>query len=125
MSLVDDTFGPIPGPLIQQWGQEVVFVQVNGSGTYDPDTGNVTEDETDHTVNAVITEVGSNEQYGTFESTDLKIMIDPGQIDDHYVTTADYWRIPKAGGTVTAKNIEVTTYRGDDPVFFICIARPQ
>ena len=38
MSLVDDTFGPIPGPLIAKWGQPAVFVQQTGS-TYDPVTG--------------------------------------------------------------------------------------
>ncbi|MEY3768912.1 MAG: hypothetical protein RLZZ11_1982 [Cyanobacteriota bacterium] len=36
MSKVDQVFGPIPGPLIAEWGQAATFVAVTGSGTDRP-----------------------------------------------------------------------------------------
>jgi len=125
MSKVDTVFGPIPGPLIAEWGQAVTFVRTTGSGVYDPTTGDVTPAETKIPVKAVITKVDPKEQGGNYQATDLKILVDPGQLGGQYITTQDYWEIPRAGATQTAKVIEATTYRGDNPVFFVCIARPQ
>ena len=125
MSKIDEVFGPLPGPLIQEWGQAVVFVRSTGSGTYDPATGNVTPAETRIPVKAVVTMVNPKEQEGSHQDTDLKILIDPAQLGGQYITTQDYWEIPRAGTTQTAKTINVKTYRGDGPVFFTCIARPQ
>ena len=45
-SKVDQVFGPIPGPLIAEWGQAATFVAVTGSGSLDPDTGDITPSET-------------------------------------------------------------------------------
>ena len=39
MSLVDDVFGSIPGPLIDQWGIDGVYVKKVENAPYDPTTG--------------------------------------------------------------------------------------
>ena len=126
MSKVDTVFGPIPGPLIQEWGQPVTFVRTTGAGTYDQATGDITTAEMRLPVKAVVTKVNPKEDGGAYQTTDLKIMVDPAQLGWVYITTQDRWEIPVAGGVFqTAKVIDVTTYRGDKPVFFVCIARPQ
>ena len=125
MSKIDDVFGPIPGPLIAEWGQRVTFVRVDEPGAYNTTTGEVTTSEEEFSVLAVIDEIKGSEANGKYEEKDISILIDPGQIDDHYITTADYWIIPTPQGNQTARTVEVTTYRGDGPVFFECIARPQ
>ena len=63
MSKVDDVFGPIPGPLMQEWGQDVVFVQQTSS-TYDANTGTVTKNTTSYNVKAVITKLKIQELNG-------------------------------------------------------------
>jgi hypothetical protein len=125
MSKVDTVFGPIPGPLIAEWGQAVTFVKVNSDGTYDPATGEITAAEDRLAVKAVITKVNPTEYNGVAQATDLKILIDPGQLGAHYITTRDRWEYPEGSTTRTAKVVNVTTYRGDGPVFFVCLARPQ
>ena len=124
MSLVDDTFGPIPGPLIAKWGQPAVFVQQTGS-TYDPVTGTVTPTQTRTNVQIVITRIDVEEVQGLYQASDVKVMIDPGQIGGAYVEVDDWFEVPTAGGTQVMKVIEPRTYRGENPVFFIIIARPQ
>lgn len=125
MSKVDTVFGPIPGPLIAEWGQPAVFVAVTGSGTYDPATGTISPPETRTNVKVVITKLDIKELGGNYQEGDWKIYIDPGQIADHYITVSDYFEVPTAGGTTVAKVVEPMTYRGERPVLFACIARPQ
>ena len=125
MSLVDTTFGPIPGPLIQQWGQAATFVAVTGSGSLDPDTGDITPSETRTAVKVVITKIDPTEYAGIYQASDWKIYIDPAQIAGHYITIKDRFEVPTAGKTVVAKVINPITYRGDNPVLFACIARPE
>lgn len=124
MSKVDQVFGPIPGPLIQEWGQPAVFVRKTGS-SYDPITGDITETEVRTSVKVVLTKLKVEELGGLYQSNDVKILLDPGQISNNYVTTSDYFEIPKSGGTEVLKVVDPTTYRGEDPVFFVIIARPQ
>lgn len=124
MSKVDDVFGPIPGPLIQEWGQAAVFVQQTGSA-YDPATGTVTPAQTRTSVKVVITKLDIQERDGLYQEDDVKILIDPGQIGNVYISTSDWFEVPKAGGTEVMKVIKPVTYRGDNPVFFSIIARPQ
>ena len=124
MSKVDDVFGPIPGPLIQEWGQDAVFIQA-GTPTYDGATGTVTKAETRTPVKIVVAKLDIKEAGGLYQTDAVKILIDPGQISNHYISTADYFEVPKAGGTEVMKVIEPRTYRGDNPVFFVVIVRPQ
>ena len=125
MSKVDDVFSSIPGPLIQEWGQAVTFVRKTGSGTYDMTTGQVAVSETRIPVKAVVTKVNPKEEGGVYQSTDLKILVDPAQLGGVAITTQDHWEFPTGAKTQTAKVIDVAIYRGDNPVFFVCIARPQ
>ena len=125
MSKVDTVFGPIPGPLIQEWGLPMVFVRNTGPGVYDPSTGDVTPVETRLNVVAVIAKVNPKEDGGVYQATDLKIMIDPGQLGGLDITTQDRWEYTEGSVTRTAKVVDVSTYRGDGPVFFVCLARPQ
>ena len=125
MSKVDTIFGPIPGPLIQEWGLPMVFVRNTGPGVYNSVTGEVTSAEIRINVTAVITKVNPKEYSGIYQATDLKILIDPAQVGGIDITTQDHWEYAEGSATRTAKNIDVTTYRGDNPVFFSCIARPQ
>ena len=124
MSKVDDVFGPIPGPLIQEWGQDAVFIQA-GAPAYDGATGTVTKAETRTSVKIVVAQLDIKESGGLYQGDEVKILLDPGQISDHYISTADYFEGPKAGGTEIMKVVEPRTYRGDNPVFFVIIARPQ
>jgi hypothetical protein len=124
MSKVDDVFGPIPGPLIKEWGQDVVLVQQTGS-TYNSTTGTITKNTTSYNIKAVITKLKIQELGGLYQENDVKILLDPGQISNNYVTTGDYFEVPYDGGTQTMKVIDPTTYRGDNPVFYVIIARPQ
>ena len=125
MSRVDTVFGPIPGPLIHEWGLPMVFVRNTGPGVYDSSTGDVTPVETRLNVVAVITKVNPKEYGGVYQATDLKILIDPGQLGGLDVTTQDRWEYTEGTTTRTAKVIDITAYHGDNPVFFSCIARPQ
>lgn len=124
MSKVDTLFGPIAPPLIQQWGQPAVFVRTTGS-TYDPTTGAVTPAEVRTNVLIVITKLDITEKDGLYQANDVKILIDPLQIGNNYVTTDDWFEVPTAGATQIMKVIEPRTYRGENPVFFVIIARPQ
>ena len=124
MSKVDDVFGPIPGPLIQEWGQPAVFVQQTGSA-YDPSTGEVVVIETRTNVKVVITVLDIKEEGGLYQTNDVKLLLDPGQIGDVYITVEDYFEVPTAGGTQVMKVVDPKTYRGEDPVFYSIIARPQ
>ena len=125
MSKVDTVFGPIPGPLIQEWGLPMVFVRNTGPGVYNSVTGDVTPVETRLNVVAVITKVNPKEYSGIYQATDLKILIDPAQVGGIDITTQDHWEYREGSTTRTAKVIDITAYRGDNPVFFSCIARPQ
>jgi len=124
MSKVDTVFGPIPGPLIQEWGSPAVFVKA-GTDTYNPVTGVITPSETRFDVRIVICELDIEEQGGLYQKDDVKILIDPGQISGAYITASDYFEVPTAGQTQVMKVIDPRTYRGEDPVFFVVTARPQ
>jgi hypothetical protein len=124
MSKVDTVFGPIPGPLIQEWGQSATFVQKTAP-VYDPATGGVTSTELRTPVQIVITKLDIKELGGLYQENDVKILIDPGQLGGIYITTDDYFEVTTASTTQVMKVVDPKTYRGDNPVFFVIIARPQ
>lgn len=125
MSKVDDVFGPLPGPLVQEWGSACTFIKVSGPGTYDPATGEVTSSETVYSVKAVLLELDPTEYEGLYQTTDFKLIIDPGQIGGNYITTDDRFVVPFPSGDKNCKVVDALTYRGDNPVMFTCIVRPQ
>jgi len=123
MSKVDTTFD-FANALVLEWGQDAVFVQ-KGEPTYDINTGETTEVETRTNVKIVITKLDITELGGLYQENDVKIVIDPVQLSYTYITTADYFEVPTAGTTQIMKIITPTTYRGDNPVGYVIIARPQ
>ena len=125
MSKTDEIFGPIPGPLVQEWGSTCQFIRVEGPGTYDPATGVVANTETIYNVKAVFLEVTPEEYEGVFQQSDIKLIIDPGQIGGGYISTSDRFVIPFPSGDVNCKVIDVVSYRGDAPISFEVIVRPQ
>ena len=125
MSKADEVFSPIPGPLIQEWGSTCQFIRVEDPGTYDPATGVVANTETIYNVKAVFLELEPQEYEGVFQQSDFKLIIDPGQIGGGYISTSDRFVVPFPSGEVNCKVIDVVTYRGDSPISFEVIVRPQ
>lgn len=125
MSKADSVFGPLAGPLVQEWGSTCQYVRVSDPGTYDPATGIVSSGETVYNVKAVMLELEPQEYEGVFQQSDFKLIIDPGQVDNLYITTADRFVVPFPSGDKNCKVIDVVTYRGDNPISFEVVVRPQ
>ena len=123
MSKVDDTFD-FANSLVLEWGQDAVFVRKTGS-TYDPNTGEVTQNEVRTNVKIVISNLDIQEASGLYQVNDVKIILDPVQINYNYITEQDYFEVPNAFGTNVMKVVNPVTYRGDNPVGYVIIARPQ
>ena len=123
MSKVDDVFD-FADELVAEWGSPSVFVRRENS-VYDPNTGQVTQTETRTNVNVVISSLDITEDNGLYQANDVKLIIDPVQLNYIYITEQDYFELPKAGGTEIMKVIDPKTYRGERPVAYVIIARPQ
>ena len=123
MSKVDDVFD-FADELVDEWGSPAVFVRREDS-VYDPDTGEVTQTETRTDVKVVISSLDITEDNGLYQANDVKLIIDPVQLNYIYITEQDYFELPKAGGTEIMKVIDPKTYRGERPVAYVIIARPQ
>ena len=124
MSKVDTTFD-FAAPLIAEWGQPAQLI-TKGNPTYDINTGETVENEVVYNVNVVITSLDIRELNGLYQAKDVKILIDPVQINYIYLTEADYFLVPRDGAPDQyMKIIEPKTYRGDKPVFYNIVARPQ
>ena len=123
MSKVDDVFD-FADELVAEWGSPAVFVRRENS-VYDPNTGQVTQTETRTNVNVVISSLDITEDNGLYQANDVKLIIDPVQLNYIYITEQDYFELPKAGGTEIMKVIDPKTYRGERPVAYVIIARPQ
>jgi hypothetical protein len=125
MSLIDDTFAPIPKRILDDWGQNITYIKTTTPRTYNPSTGAVTGDDTSVTIRAVISRLNPREAEGLYQTTDVRILFGTEELGDYYPTEADRIQYPQAGVTREAKIINVTTYRGDKPVYHNIIARPQ
>jgi Fe-S cluster assembly iron-binding protein IscA len=123
MSKVDDVFD-FADELVDEWGSPAVFVRREDS-VYDPNTGEVTQTETRTDVKVVISSLDITEDNGLYQANDVKLIIDPVQLNYIYITEQDYFELPKAGGTEIMKVIDPKTYRGERPVAYVIIARPQ
>ena len=123
MSKVDDTFD-FANSLVLEWGQDAVFVRKTGS-VYDPATGEVTQNEVRTNVKIVISNLDIQETSGLYQVNDVKIILDPVQVNYIYITEQDYFEVPNAFGTNVMKVVNPVTYRGDNPVGYVIIARPQ
>ena len=124
MSKVDTTFD-FADELIAEWGQPAQLI-TKGNPTYDINTGETVENEVVYNVKVVISSLDIRETGGLYQANDVKILIDPVQIDYIYLTEADYFLVPRDGAPDQyMKIIEPKTYRGDKPVFYNIVARPQ
>jgi hypothetical protein len=125
MSKVDATFGTLAQRMVSKWKTNgVVFIR-NGTATYDPDTGDIAQAETRIPLDAVITRLTPKEYEGLYQKNDVKIIPDPTLIGNEPITESDWFEYPENGKTIRAKVVEPRWYRGDHPVAFIVIARPQ
>ena len=125
MSLIDDTFSPIPKRIMDDRGQDITYVKTTTPRTYDPSSGSVSGADTNVTVRGIISRLTPRESEGLYQSTDVKILIGTEELGDYYPTEADRVQYPQAGATREAKIINVLTYRGDKPVYHTLIVRPQ
>ena len=125
MGLIDDTFAPIPTSVLADWGQNITYIKTATPRTYDPTTGNVTGADTTATVKAVITRLTPREAEGLYQTTDVKVIIGTSELGTYYPTEADRIQYTQAGVTREAKIISMTSYRGDNPVMHVLIAKPQ
>ena len=124
MSKVDTTFD-FADELIAEWGQPAQLI-TKGNPTYDINTGETVENEIVYNVKVVITSLDITETGGLYQANDVKILLDPVQISYIYLTEADYFLVPRDGAPDQyMKIIEPKTYRGDKPVFYNIVARPQ
>ena len=124
MSKVDTTFD-FADELIAEWGQPAQLI-TKGNPTYDINTGETVENEVVHNVKVVISSLDIRELNGLYQANDVKILLDPVQVNYIYLTEADYFLVPRDGAPDQyMKIIEPKTYRGDKPVFYNIVARPQ
>ena len=125
MSLIDDTFAPIPATILNDWGETITYIKTATPRTYDPTTGTVTGADTPISLKAVITRVNPRESEGLYQTTDLKVIIGTAELGTYFPTEADRIQYTQAGVTREAKIVNITSYRGTNPVFHSLIARPQ
>jgi hypothetical protein len=125
MGRIDTTFAPIAGPLLRDWGQDITYVKTSTPRTYNPTTGAVSGADTTVTVRALIVRLNPRESEGLYQTTDIKVILGSDELGTYYPTEADRIRYLQDGATREAKILNVTTYRGDNPVLHTLIARPQ
>jgi len=125
MGLIDTTFGSIPASILGDWGQTITYIKTTTPRTYNPTTGAVTGADTNVTVRALIVRVNPRESEGLYQTTDIKVIFGSDELGTYYPTEADRIRYSQDGTTREAKILNVTTYRGDNPVLHTIIARPQ
>jgi len=125
MGLIDTTFASIPTSLLADWGQDLTYIKTTTPRTYDPTTGDVTGADTSVTVRGVILRLTPRESEGLYQNTDVKIIIGSSELGTYYPTEADRIQYTQDGVTREAKIINITSYRGDNPIMHVLIVRPQ
>jgi hypothetical protein len=125
MGLIDTTFKPLPTAILADWGQDITYIKTSTPRTYNPTTGAVTGDDTTVTVKGVIMRLNPRESEGLYQTTDVRVIIGSSELGTYYPTEADRIQYSQAGVTREAKILNVTTYRGDNPVMHTLIVRPQ
>ena len=95
MAAVDDTFGPIPSPLIDKWGIPITYIK---AGT---------------------------DSYNTTTVGDLKVYIAAASLPAYQPSVRDRIQYLENSISREARIIEIKTYRGAAPIFFNIVARPE
>ena len=125
MSRIDDTFGPIPASLLNEWGQDITYIKTSGNRSYNPTTGEVLGFDACVTTKAIILQISPREAEGLYQTTDLKVVIGTAELGTYFPSQEDRIQYTQDGATREAKIIAITTYRGTNPVLHTFIARPQ
>lgn len=123
MSLVDQVFGGIPGPLISQWGLSAVYLKASENQQYDPQTGTVLGCTEEIPIKIVPTQLRPEEVQGLYQMTDVKILISASSLGSYYPQTTDSVRYLQNGVERTAKIIGMMSYRGDNPILHVVVGR--
>ena len=123
MSLVDQVFGGIPGPLIAQWGISATYVKASQGQQYDPATGTVLGYAQEIAMKIVPAQLKPDEVLGLYQITDVKILIAAPSLGEYYPQTTDSIRYLQNGVQRTAKIIGMMSYRGDSPILHVVVAR--
>lgn len=126
MSLVDDVFGSLPGPLISEWGISAIYIKQSMDRVYDPETGTFEEPTPDNTrvsVKLVPLKVQPNEVNGEIQLTDVKFIISADELGDYFPKTQDLIEYEQSGVTRTAKIIAPISLRGSQAIMHTVIAR--
>ena len=121
MSLVDDVFGSLPQPLIDQWGIDAVYIKASQHQNYDPESGTVLGISSEIPIRALITIIKGKEQEGFYQQRMVKFMIPASYFNGYYPKTTDSIRYAEDGVQRTAKICDPKQYRGDSPIMHILI----
>ena len=124
MAAVDDTFGPIPSPLIDKWGIPITYIKA-GTDSYNTTTGAVNVTDVNVTLNAIITVVNKQENEGLYQVGDLKVYIAAASLPAYQPSVRDRIQYLENSISREARIIEIKTYRGAAPIFFNIVARPE
>lgn len=123
MALVDSIFSSIPKPLIEQFGISATYLKANKNQSYDPETGTVSGQSVKIPVKIVVAYLKAKEIEGMYQHGDMKILIPADYLLGYYPQTTDSIRYPQNGATRTARIIDPISYRGDNPILHVVIAR--
>lgn len=121
MSLVDDVFGSLPAPLIDQWGIPAIYIKASQHQNYDPESGTVLGVNTEIPVRVLITKIELKQCEGLYQQRMVKIMIAASYFDGYYPKSTDSIRYTEDGVQRTAKICDQKQYRGDNPIMHILI----
>lgn len=125
MSLPDSIFGPITPLLIKLFGSDLTFIRAT-AGVYNQATGVIEDTEQRFEIKAIPDVITTEELGGIYQATDAKFYIDPSSIGGGIVSTEDSVEYKRSGRTVRARVVGPTKeYRGDAPILFDVVVRPE
>lgn len=125
MSLPDSIFSPITPLLIKLFGSDLTFIRAT-EGEYSQETGVIENTEKRFKIKAIPDVIKTEELGGIYQATDARFYIDPSSIGGGVVTIEDSVEYKRSGGTVRARVVgPVKEYRGDGPILFDVVVRPE
>lgn len=123
MALVDDIFSTIPGPLVEQFGIAATYLKASKNQSYNPETGTVLGVAAKIPVKVIIAYLKAREIEGMYQHGDMKILIPANYLLGYYPQTTDSISYLQNSATRTARIIDPISYRGDNPILHVVIAR--
>jgi len=125
MSQVDTVFNALPGPLLQQRGQDVTYIKFSATDTYVPSRGEVLNTSTRTTVRVLVTQLKPEEFDSTYQTTDVKMLLGNAELGTYTPSIRDQIEYTDNGTLRTGRIINVKTYKGERPIMHTLIVRPQ